>query len=264
MFKVHLGQDTYGEFQHIKALLDDLVAVKERGGMSLWMFGGHIPKVGCSKYIVKLYRGGYITNVAVNGSCAIHDFELCMRGMTSEDIWGADFGMQGDSHKIYSMMLDTGGLPLGISLRGHLKTKSVDFPDAQLEYYTSESILANTPSTIHSFLQIDMPSVWALATDVKKYTVASWMDFEKFTHNVGHIQKGIVVNVGSAVQMPGLFLKGTARARRMGYAFDDNYSAYNLDMIQHYNANRLHPVKVTRLTGYHEVLLPLICQELGV
>src|SRR6476659_3631998 len=59
--------------------------------------GGHVIKVGCAPYLIDWIRSGVIGCVAMNGSAAIHDFELALAGKTSEDVAaqlpGGQFGM---------------------------------------------------------------------------------------------------------------------------------------------------------------------------
>ena len=48
--------------------------------------GGHVIKVGCAPYLIDWINRGLIQCVAMNGSAAIHDFELALAGKTSEDV----------------------------------------------------------------------------------------------------------------------------------------------------------------------------------
>src|SRR5438309_6827882 len=48
--------------------------------------GGHVIKVGCAPYLIDWIKRGIIHAVAMNGSAAIHDFELAFAGKTSEDV----------------------------------------------------------------------------------------------------------------------------------------------------------------------------------
>src|SRR5438094_2384366 len=63
----------------------------------IWGFGGHVFKVGLGPVINDLMQAGLITGIAMNGSAAIHDFAIALRGATSEDVAepidGSRFGM---------------------------------------------------------------------------------------------------------------------------------------------------------------------------
>ena len=50
------------------------------------MLGGHVVKTGVGPLLVDLMRRGIVTDVAMNGSAAIHDYEIARFGATSEDV----------------------------------------------------------------------------------------------------------------------------------------------------------------------------------
>src|SRR5439155_17846559 len=47
---------------------------------------GHVIKVGLGPVIVDLMQSGFVNGIAMNGSAAIHDFEVAFRGVTSEEV----------------------------------------------------------------------------------------------------------------------------------------------------------------------------------
>ena len=48
------------------------------------MLGGHVVKTGLAPLLVDLMRRGVITHLAMNGSAAIHDYEVARFGATSD------------------------------------------------------------------------------------------------------------------------------------------------------------------------------------
>jgi hypothetical protein len=52
----------------------------------LWGLGGHVVKVGLGPTLIDLMERGFVSGVAMNGSTAIHDFEVALAGSTSEDV----------------------------------------------------------------------------------------------------------------------------------------------------------------------------------
>ena len=58
--------------------------------------GGHVIKCGLQPVLKALFEADVITAVAMNGSAAIHDFEVSLIGATSEDVGAVlhagDFG----------------------------------------------------------------------------------------------------------------------------------------------------------------------------
>src|SRR5205809_1002084 len=51
----------------------------------IWGLGGHVIKVGLGPVIVDLMKSGFVTGIAMNGSAAIHDFEVVLGGAPSEE-----------------------------------------------------------------------------------------------------------------------------------------------------------------------------------
>jgi hypothetical protein len=93
---------------------------------------------------------------------------------------------------------------------------------------------------------------------------ASHDDFRLFAGAVATLQDGVYMNVGSAVIMPEVFLKAITLVRNLGHTVD-RFTTVNMDFIQHYRPITnvvCRPVagggKGYRLTGHHEIMLPLI------
>ena len=52
----------------------------------IWGMGGHVIKCGLAPVLLDLMNRGFATAFAMNGSAAIHDFEIAIAGWTSEDV----------------------------------------------------------------------------------------------------------------------------------------------------------------------------------
>jgi hypothetical protein len=75
---------------------------------------------------------------------------------------------------------------------------------------------------------------------------------------------GVVMNFGSAVIMPEVFLKALTVARNLGYNAR-GFTTANFDMLQHYRPRMNVVSRPTRnngkgymFTGHHEIMLPLL------
>jgi hypothetical protein len=78
-------------------------------------------------------------------------------------------------------------------------------------------------------------------------------------------QGGVVLNWGSAVMMPEVFLKALTVARNVGAGRPTHFTAADFDMQRHYRPRVNVVQRPTRaggagylLTGHHELLLPLL------
>jgi len=120
------------------------------------------------------------------------------------------------------------------------------------------------PATIHVAIGTDIihqhPSVDGVALGK-----GSLLDFRTLAGQLPDLADGgVVINFGSAVIMPEVFLKALTVARNLGSTIN-NFTAVNFDMIQHYrpNLNVLKRPTSTggesySFTGHHELMLPLL------
>jgi len=63
-----------------------IVEARRTGRAVIWMMGAHVIKNGLSRYVIDLMERGLVTLLAMNGACAIHDFELAAIGATTESV----------------------------------------------------------------------------------------------------------------------------------------------------------------------------------
>src|SRR5262245_36474408 len=70
----------------LRRVRDHLCRAHENGRTIVAALGGHVIKTGCGPYLIDWINRGLLGGVALNGSAAIHDFELALAGKTSEDV----------------------------------------------------------------------------------------------------------------------------------------------------------------------------------
>lgn len=75
-------------FDHpdLPALAKSVAEARRRGAAVILLMGAHVIKQGLSRYVIDLIRRGWVSAVATNGACAIHDFELARIGATTESV----------------------------------------------------------------------------------------------------------------------------------------------------------------------------------
>jgi hypothetical protein len=234
------------------------------------MLGGHVIKTGLGPLLIELLRRRVITHVAMNGSAAIHDFELAAFGGTSEDVAAglADgtFGMAEETGREMNAALALGadhdagaGEALGRALRGRSSLPggpySVLFTAAELD----------VPVTVHASIGADIIHQHPTA-DGGVLGATSHRDFKRLAAALPELHDGgVVLNLGSAVMMPEVFLKALTIARNLGGGKPTNFTAVDCDMQRHYRP-RVNVVerptqgggRGVQLTGHHEILLPLL------
>lgn len=254
--------------QDLKAVARAIVVAKERGKPVIVMMGGHVIKTGCSPILADLAANGYLHHFASNGSAAVHDTELACCGHTSEDVAAhlddGSFGMAADTAGLINAAAEraAGGKEgFGESVGALLvEQKSPHVGRALL----AQSYQMGIPYTLHVALGTDIVHQHPTASGAA-IGEASLRDFRIFAQMVSQLgQGGVVLNLGSAVIMPEVFLKALAVARNLGHDVR-NFTTANFDMIQHYRPQVnvvQRPVlkggKGYALTGHHEIMIPLL------
>jgi hypothetical protein len=94
----------------------------------------------------------------------------------------------------------------------------------------------------------------------------SHRDFRRFAHSLTSLDDGgVVLNLGSAVIMPEVFLKALTIARNLHAGRPRNFVTCDLDMQRHYRPRMnvvqrptLDSGKGYEITGHHELMVPLL------
>lgn len=208
----------------------------QRKSQVVLMMGAHVIKVGLNNVLIDAMKNGYISHLAINGACVIHDVELAIGGITSEDVAeGLDdgsFGMVEETTQFINNAVKDGKGKMGY---GEAIASKLD---NSTNINKEISILWNAynldiPITVHSALGTEIihqhPSV-----DGAAIGDTSWTDFQIFTHILSQLdENSVVMNIGSAVVMPEVFLKALTVVRNLGYnAF--GFTTATFDMIKHY------------------------------
>src|SRR5690242_19301328 len=71
---------------NLKTVADRIRAARAADKPVILAIGAHVIKQGCSRFVIDLMQRGWITHLAGNGACTIHDFELALIGATSESV----------------------------------------------------------------------------------------------------------------------------------------------------------------------------------
>jgi hypothetical protein len=240
----------------------------------IWGLGAHVIKVGLAPVVIDLMERGFVTAIATNGAGVVHDFEVAVAGRTSEDVeaglgTGA-FGMAretGDEVNRAIVEGDRDGLGLGAAMGRYLSTRR---PRPR---HLDASLLAaawrlGLPATVHVAIGTDIVHMHP-ACEPGALGRATHLDFRVFAGEVARLGGGgVYLNVGSAVVLPEVFLKAVTLARNLGHRLAD-FATANLDFLQSYRPGTNvveRPVAGTgrgyRLTGHHEILVPLLAAAL--
>jgi hypothetical protein len=246
-------------------------ARRERGVVV--MLGGHIVKTGLAPLFIDLMRRHVITHVAMNGSASIHDFEIARFGGTSEDVAAGlrdgSFGMAEETGREMNAAFER-GLCEGRGM-GEALGRALDRADAEGELAHSElSVLLaayrlGVPVTVHAAIGAEIIHQHP-ATSGAAIGETSHRDFRRLAHSLLRLDDGgVVLNLGSAVIMPEVFLKALTIARNLNEGRPRNFVSCDLDMQRHYRPRMnvvqrptLDSGKGYEITGHHEIMVPLL------
>lgn len=249
--------------REMRKLARALVKAKETGGARLLMYGGHVIKCGLGPLIVRWLEDGVFTALATNGAGSIHDLEMALYGATSEDVQAGikdgSFGMWEETSIHYSNALrrEQGiGRGIGLEIIENGGNICISPMATAVENGCTVTVHPSLGSDIvHPAHHVDWS---ALGREAEK-------DFISFAEVVGSLANGVVLNAGSAVVMPEVFLKALSSVRNLGFPVE-NITAADFDMIKQYRSTFnvvRRPVnalggQTVEVTGHHELMLPLL------
>ena len=262
-----------------RAVVDSIVRARAGQRAIIWGMGGHVIKCGLAPVLIDLMHRGFATTFAMNGSAAVHDFEIALAGHTSEDVEAVlpdgRFGAAEETGREMNRAIAAGdkdGLGMGESLGRWLGNAGdlVAGPSSLL----LQAYRHATPVTVHVAIGTDTPHIHP-AADPAAIGSASHRDFRLLCACVTDLNEGgVYLNVGSAVVMPEVFLKAVSAVRNLGYQNPGhplaNFTTANFDFLQHYRprvnvVERPHAGsggKGYAITGHHELMVPLLAAAL--
>lgn len=256
--------------QDLRKVVTAIVEAHRKKRGVIVMLGGHVVKTGIAPLLADLMQRGVITHLAMNGSAAIHDYEIARFGATSEDVAvglrDGTFGMAEETGKGLNQAFVTGrthGWGMGESVARALAA------EPKLAHPEASVILAAhhhwIPISVHAAIGAEIIHQHPSA-DGAAIGETSHRDFRRLAASCEDLhQGGVVLNLGSAVIMPEVFLKALTVARNVNGGKPTHFTTANFDMQRHYRPT----VNVVErpvigggtgyeITGHHEIMIPLL------
>lgn len=254
----------------IREIADALVKARRLKKAAIFMAGAHVIKCGLSPVLIELIKKKVITCLCLNGAGVIHDFEIALCGRTSEDVGEnlkeGKFGMGRETADFINVAAAegvSGGLGLGNAVAAKISASKLGYKNLSL---LNAAHRYKIPVCVFVAVGTDIihqhPSFNAALT-----AEGSIKDFYTLADTLQKINKGgVVLNFGSSVILPEVFLKALNLARNLGAKVKD-FTTANFDMLYHYRPAQnivLRPVmaggKGYYIIGHHEIMLPLLAQ----
>ncbi len=254
----------------LRNVVDAMVKASRSRKSVIFMAGAHVIKCGLNPVLIELMREKVITCLCLNGAGIIHDFEVAFLGRTSEDVLenlkSGKFGMAKETADFINRAVKEGSasrLGLGASVAAKINSAKFRFKNLSLLY---NAFKFKVPVCVAVAIGTDIvhqhPSFDASLTGE-----ASLRDFYSLVENVSNLNNGgVVLNFGSAVILPEVFLKALNLARNLKHKVE-NFITANFDMIYHYRPMQNVVCRPTQgsgkgyyIIGHHEIMLPLLAQ----
>ncbi|MDD5506233.1 MAG: deoxyhypusine synthase family protein [Candidatus Omnitrophica bacterium] len=254
----------------LRQVASDIALARKKKKAVIFMAGAHVIKCGLNPVLIELIKKKVISCICLNGAGIIHDFEIAFQGKTSEDVAAnlknGSFGMGKETADLVNQSVKEGvseGLGLGSAVGKMISEERLPYKNLSLLY---NAYKYKVPVCVFVGIGTDIihqhPSFDAGLT-----AEGSLRDFHTLAENIYLLNRGgVVLNFGSAVLLPEVFLKALNLARNLGTKVKD-FTTANFDMIYQYRPAQNVVARPTNsggrgyyIIGHHEIMLPLLAQ----
>ncbi len=196
-----------------------LLTARKSGSARILLMGAHVLRAGMAPYLIDLMKRGVLTHIAMNGAGPIHDWEFALIGATTESvaryIRSGEFGLWEETGRMNDAIRL--GASAGLGLGEALGKTILDgpFPHKDLSVLAA-GVHLGVPVTVHVGVGYDIihehPNCNGAALGQTSY-----QDFLIFAQSVTGLEGGVLLNFGSAVMGPEVYLKALAMARNVAH-----------------------------------------------
>jgi hypothetical protein len=203
----------------IRTVAQAIVRARRNQAPVILLMGAHLLRAGVARYLIRMMEDGLINHVAMNGAGPIHDFEMALIGATTESvgryIQEGQFGLWRETGEINAVVARAAAEGLGFGEALGRAIAEGSFPHKEISVLAAGHHL-EVPVTVHAGVGYDIihehPSC-----DGAALGRACYEDFLIFAESASRLEGGVVLNFGSAVMGPEVFLKALAMARNVAH-----------------------------------------------
>ncbi|MBF0481340.1 MAG: adenylyltransferase/cytidyltransferase family protein [Desulfovibrionaceae bacterium] len=196
-----------------------LSLAREKGAARILLMGGHVVRAGVQRYLIDLMERGYVSCLSMNGAGVIHDYEFAAIGATTESvaryIQDGSFGLWRETGAINDAINAAFAADPGSGLGEAVGRRILagDFPHKDISLLAAAARFG-VPATVHVGIGYDIihehPNCDGAATGALSYN-----DFLIFAAQAQKLEQGAVMNFGSGVMAPEVYLKALSMARNV-------------------------------------------------
>ena len=213
--------DPVPEFFHpaLPEVASRLRQAQALGAARILFMGAHLLRAGVNLHLIDLIDRGSIDHVAMNGAGVIHDFELALIGATTESvaryIAEGQFGLWRETGQLNDWIQEAAAAGEGLGEGVGRRIQESAFPFREL------SVLAaawrrRVPVTVHAGIGYDIVHEHPNC-DGAAWGAASYRDFLILAATMERLEHGVMLNFGSAIMGPEVYLKSLAMARNVAH-----------------------------------------------
>jgi hypothetical protein len=162
---------------------------------------------------------GLISCLATNGAGVIHDYELALIGATTESvaryIREGQFGLWKETGRINDIVSRAAQEGMGLGEAVGRAIEHGGLPHGHTSVFAA-AYRFGIPATVHVGIGYDIIHEHANC-DGAALGATSYRDFLRFTQVLEDLEGGVVMNFGSAVMAPEVFLKALAMVRNVAH-----------------------------------------------
>ena len=192
-----------------------MIQAREAGAASMLMMGAHVLRAGVQRHLIDLMERGLLTHIAMNGAGPIHDFEFALIGATTESvaryIQTGEFGLWRETGRINDIAAQAAEEGVGFGEAVGREIAEGAYPHKEISVLAAAYRLG-VPATVHIGVGYDIIHEHPNA-DGAALGAASYADFLIAARSVENLEGGALLNFGTAVMGPEVFLKALAMAR---------------------------------------------------
>ncbi len=190
-------------------------SARDAGASVVLMMGAHVLRSGVQRYLIDLMERGHVSCLALNGAGLIHDFELALIGATTESvaryISNGQFGLWKETGRINDIVKTAARREMGLGEAVGQAIATGSFPHRDISVLAAGWRLG-VPVTVHVGIGYDIVHEHPNC-DGAAYGATSYTDFLRLAKVMEKLEGGVVVNFGSAVMAPEVYLKALAMVR---------------------------------------------------
>ncbi len=203
--------------QTLITISNRLKAARQRGKSNILMMGAHVLRSGVQRYLIDLMEQGALSCIAMNGAGVIHDFEFASIGATTESvayyIRDGRFGLWKETGRINEIISQAAVEELGLGEAIGKVIEKENFPHRDISVLAAAYRLG-IPATVHVGIGYDiiheMPNC-----DGAALGATSYRDFLIFAQILEKLEGGVLMNFGTAIMGPEVYLKALSMARNV-------------------------------------------------